>query len=147
MTLHTLRSTLLRLVREKIPFFVLVALSCFVTFVVQKRGGALELNEYLPLGARVGNALISYDRYLGKLFWPTDPAVFYPHPGQWPLGQVLLAGGLLPGLSTLVWMERRRHPFLLLGVVLRDARARRNLAALLAAIARSSPPSGTSTNR
>ena len=71
--------------------------------------------ENLPLGARVGNALISYCRYLGKLFWPTDLAVFYPHPGHWPLGKVLLAGGLILGISVLVFVRRRRYPFLLMG--------------------------------
>ena len=107
--------TILRLVREKIPFFVLAALASVVTFVVQKRGGILLTAETLPLGARVGNALISYCRYLGKLFWPTDLAVFYPHPGYWPLGEVLLAGGLLLGISVLVWVGRRRYPYLLVG--------------------------------
>ena len=101
--------------REKIPFFVLAALMSVVTFVVQKREGALAAGESLPLGARVGNALISYGRYLGKLFWPTDLAVLYPHPGQWPLGKVVLAGGLILGISVLVWVQRRRHPYLLVG--------------------------------
>ena len=53
--------------------------------------------ESLPLGARVGNALISYGRYLGKLFWPADLAVYYPHPGQWPLGKVTAGGRVDPG--------------------------------------------------
>ena len=82
---------------EKIPFFALAAVASVVTFVVQKHGGAVMAVENLPLGARGGNALISYCRYLGKLFWPTDLAVFYPHPGHWPLGKVLLAGGLIAG--------------------------------------------------
>ena len=73
-----------------------------------------SVSEGLPLGARVGNALISYCRYLGKLFWPAELAVFYPHPGFWPLGKVLLAGGLVLGISVLVW-ARRRHPYLLVG--------------------------------
>jgi Flp pilus assembly protein TadD len=109
------RSTLLRLVREKIPFFALAALASIATFVAQKRGGSLAAGEGLPLGARVGNALISYGRYLGKLIWPTDLAIFYPHPGQWPLEKVLAAGGLMLGLSVVVWMQRRRNPFLLVG--------------------------------
>jgi tetratricopeptide (TPR) repeat protein len=108
-------STTLRLVREKIPFFALAVAASVVTFVVQQRGGCLAADERLPLGARLGNALISYGRYLGKLCWPTDLAVFYPHPGQWPLGQVLLAGGVLLGLSVLVWVPRRRAPYLLVG--------------------------------
>ena len=86
-----------------------------MTIVVQKHGGGLAVGESLPLSARLANALISYSRYLGKLLWPTDLAVYYPHPGHWPLGQVLLAGGLILGISVLVWAQRRRFPFLLMG--------------------------------
>jgi Flp pilus assembly protein TadD len=104
-----------RLVTEKIPFFVLAAAASVVTFVVQQRGGSVLVAEALPLGGRCGNALVSYCRYLGKLFWPTDLAVFYPHPGQWPLAKVLLAGFLIAGISVLVFVRRRRYPFLLVG--------------------------------
>jgi Flp pilus assembly protein TadD len=108
-------SDLKRLLVEKIPFFALAAVLSYVTFVVQKQGGALPVGETLPLGARAGNALVSYCRYLGKLFWPTDLAVFYPHPGYWPVAQVLLAGLLLAVISVLLFVQRRRHPFLLMG--------------------------------
>jgi Tfp pilus assembly protein PilF len=104
-----------RLVTEKIPFFALAAAASVVTFVVQNRGGALVPAENLPLGARGGNALISYCRYVGKLFWPTDLAVFYPHPGHWPLAEVLLAGGLLLGISMLLFSSGGDFPFLLVG--------------------------------
>jgi Tfp pilus assembly protein PilF len=114
-TLRGLRSTLSRLVREKVPFFVLVGLSCLVTLVVQERAGALGPGKGLPLTARLGNAPISYCRYLGKLLWPKNLAVSYPHPGHWPLAEVLLAGGLLLGVSALVWVQRRRYPYLLVG--------------------------------
>jgi Tfp pilus assembly protein PilF len=114
-THHGLRSTLFRLVREKIPFFILVALASVVLLVVQERGGGLGPGKGLSLGAHVGNALISYCRYLGKTFWPMNLAVAYPHPGHWPLAAVLLAGGLLLGVSALVWVQRRRHPYLLVG--------------------------------
>ena len=105
----------MRLVWEKAPFFALAAAASVVTFVVSKQGGALVATRNLPLVARSGNALISYCRYLGKLFWPTDLAVFYPHPGYWPLGMVLLAGGLMLGISVLVLALRRRCPYLLMG--------------------------------
>ena len=104
-----------RLVFEKIPFFALAAAASVVTFLVQKRGGAVMAGETLPLGARGANALVSYCRYLGKMFWPTELAVFYPHPGHWPMEQVLLAGGVLLGISILFIAKRRRYPFLLVG--------------------------------
>ena len=104
-----------RLLTEKIPFFALAAAVSVVTFVVQKQGDSVLAAEALPLGVRSGNALISYCRYLGKLFWPTDMAVFYPHPGHWPLARVVLAGGLIVGLSVLLFVQWRRYPFLLMG--------------------------------
>jgi Flp pilus assembly protein TadD len=108
-------SNLKPLLVEKIPFFTLAAAASVVTFVVQEHGGALEAGEKIPLGARVGNAMISYCRYMGKMFWPTDLAVFYPHPGHWPLAKVLLATVFLCGLSVLLFLKRGRYPFLLMG--------------------------------
>jgi protein O-mannosyl-transferase len=103
------------LLLEKLPFFALAAAASVVTFLVQKQAGAVMGTERLSVGARVVNALISYGRYLGKLFWPAGLAVYYPHPGHWPLGKVALAGGMIVGLSVLVWLQRRRHPCLLVG--------------------------------
>jgi protein O-mannosyl-transferase len=114
-TPHVSRSTLLPLVLEKLPFFALAALMSVITILVQKRGGALTAGINLPLGGRFGNALVSYCRYVGKMFWPTNLAVVYPHPGHWPLGKVLLAGAVILGISVLVWTQRRRYPFLLVG--------------------------------
>jgi tetratricopeptide (TPR) repeat protein len=103
------------LVFEKIPFFGLATVASVVTFVAQKTGGAVAQLENLPLGARMGNALISYCRYLEKSFWPMDLAVFYPHPGNWPPAEVLLAGGLLLGVTGLFIVLGRRYPFMLTG--------------------------------
>ena len=100
---------------EKIPFFALAVAASVATFAVQKRSGAVAAIDGMPLGMRVANALVSYGRYLGKLFWPQDLAVFYPHRGYWPLSGVLLAGGLLAGLTVLACLARRRTPFLLVG--------------------------------
>jgi Tfp pilus assembly protein PilF len=108
-------SNVWRLIAEKIPFFALMIATCIMTFVVQKQTSVLMTVEKLPFGARSGNALISYCRYLGKLFWPADLTVFYPHPGYWPMVQVLLAAGLVLGMTVLFMVKRRRYPFLLMG--------------------------------
>ena len=47
---------------EKIPFFALTAATNVVAIVMQKHAGALEANNGLTLGARSGNALVSYCR-------------------------------------------------------------------------------------
>jgi len=104
-----------RLMREKIPFFVLSIAVSILTFLVQKQADAMEAGSGFGLGERVGNALVSYCRYLGKLFWPTNLAIFYPHPGHWSTTAVLLSAGLLSSISGVVFVLRRESPFLLVG--------------------------------
>ena len=103
------------LLLEKVPLFLLALLVSKIAYVAQKRGGMIQELAGLSLGDRVGNALVSYCRYLGKFFWPADLCIFYPHPGHWPLGQVLLAGSLLLVISLLVFRLRQRRPYLLVG--------------------------------
>jgi Flp pilus assembly protein TadD len=109
------RSGVLGLVLEKGPFFALAVGASIVTYLAQRHGGAVMSVESLPLEARIGNALISYCRYLGKLFWPVGLAVYYPLRGHWPVEEVLLAGGLLVGITVLCVAMWRRYPFMLVG--------------------------------
>jgi tetratricopeptide (TPR) repeat protein len=104
------------LVIEKLPLFALVLASCVVTFLAQLRGNAVAPFEAFPLTARIGNALLAYVAYLGKMFWPTHLAVYYPHPGPTVSGvQVLGAGLLLVAVTMLVLGPGRRWPYLAVG--------------------------------
>jgi tetratricopeptide (TPR) repeat protein len=76
------RGAIYHLIWEKIPFFVLSAISSFVTFLVQRGGGAVAKIAGLSLKIRIFNALISYVEYIIKMFWPVNLAVFYPHPDR-----------------------------------------------------------------
>ena len=100
---------------EKIPFFLLSAISCVVTYIVQAKGGAVQPLTYFSMGERIENAFVSYARYLGKTFWPADLAVYYPHPGHWPTIQVLFATTLVIGLCSGVLWFGRRIPFAVTG--------------------------------
>src|SRR5258708_15621369 len=83
-----------RYTKEKIPLFVLVVASSIITFIVQRRGGAMVYAEELPLLYRIANAGISYLRYIGKLIVPVDLAVFYPHPGS-PFSWWFICGSII----------------------------------------------------
>jgi len=103
------------LLLEKIPLFALAALSCIVTYVVQQKGGAVKSVEAFPPGVRIANALVSYVIYIGKTVWPSDLAVFYPHPGSLPLWQVLGAALMLIAVTFIVVLRSRRLPCLAVG--------------------------------
>jgi len=112
----------LRLAWEKVPFFRLVAISSMVTFLVQERKGYVFSNGGLPLGARLVNAVASYLKYLGKMIWPTDLAIFYPHPeirypasDQWPVWQILAAALFLALMSAFAVLRLKRQPWLATG--------------------------------
>jgi tetratricopeptide (TPR) repeat protein len=102
-----------RLALEKLPFFLLAGGASVVTYAVQKGGGAMWTG--LPLSARMENTPISYVRYLGKIFWPENLAVFYPHPGHWPVAEVVLSALLLAGITVAVFLTRRQASYLLVG--------------------------------
>jgi tetratricopeptide (TPR) repeat protein len=65
------------LVLEKWPLFAIAAGSALVTFVVQRRIGAMVPVEALTPTQRLANAALSYWRYVGKTLWPDDLAVYY----------------------------------------------------------------------
>jgi len=72
----------LRLLWQKAPFFLLSGLSCWITYAVQQRWGAVKTMESYPLDTRLANAVVGYVSYIGKMLWPMNLSVFYPHPGD-----------------------------------------------------------------
>jgi protein O-mannosyl-transferase len=104
-----------KLFLEKIPFFVLAAAASAITFVAQKNWGFVQTVEKYSLPARLENAVVSYGRYIGKMFWPLDLCAYYPHPGNWPMGIVLVAITFVIGISVLAIVKRRQWPWLSVG--------------------------------
>ena len=103
------------LLLEKWPLLALAAASAIVTFVVQRKTGAVASTEsVLPL-RRVCNALISYWRYVGKSAWPTGLAPFYPYAGAANVaGAVAAAAGLI-AVTVATIRQARRRPYLVIG--------------------------------
>ena len=104
----------LRLVREKIPFFVLSTASCAVAALAPDL--IIRDARQLPLLARTGNALVSYAVYLRQMVFPAGLAIAYPNPpGGQPMAKVCLALVVIAALSALAVACRKKRPYLLVG--------------------------------
>jgi tetratricopeptide (TPR) repeat protein len=103
------------LVVEKVPFFVLTLISCIVTFLVQKAGGAVVLTNAISSEKRAANAVVSYLRYVLKLLWPQNMAVIYPYPAHLPSWQVAGAALVLIAITVIALRAAQRRPYLIIG--------------------------------
>ncbi|HVH05156.1 MAG TPA: tetratricopeptide repeat protein [Myxococcota bacterium] len=102
------------LVREKIPYVLLAAAASAATLAAQ--GEALATGATFPLAVRLGNAVISYVRYLGLFFWPAKLAFFYPlDPEAVTPATVAFAAGVLAAITAAAVALARRRGHLLSG--------------------------------
>jgi len=110
------RRTVFYLVLEKIPFFILSAASSIITFLVQQNSGTVMPLAAVSLKFRLCNALISYVKYIEKMFWPSRLAVFYPHPGtNVSIAYALISAALLLVATVLVIRSAKNHRYLFTG--------------------------------
>jgi len=96
---RTTATTVRSIFIEKLPFFVLSALSALVTYLVHLRGSSLASPVYFPLSVRLTTVPVSYCRYLWKMFYPVDLCVFYIHPRIWPVSVIASTTLLLIAMS------------------------------------------------
>jgi tetratricopeptide (TPR) repeat protein len=94
-----------RLVLEKLPLLLLSAAGSLITLHVQRPA----MEAAVPAIVRLTNAIYAYASYLGKTFWPTHLAAFYPYKGFGISGwQVLLCLLLLIAITVGVLRNRSR---------------------------------------
>lgn len=108
-------SVIARLLIEKIPFLLMAIASSVMTYIAQKTGGAVHQLDDLPIIPRIENAIVSYTRYIGKIFWPTDLVALYPLQTDWPNAVVLTSLAVLLVISIIAVVQWRRKPFFIVG--------------------------------
>jgi tetratricopeptide (TPR) repeat protein len=104
------------LILEKMPFFVLSAISSIITFIVQQQSGAVAKLEAIPIYARCVNAVAAYGVYVIKMFVPVNLAIYHPHPGpNIPAWQFCLAAAGLVVISIFAFKFRRDFKYIFAG--------------------------------
>ncbi|ESP62466.1 Tetratricopeptide TPR_2 repeat protein [Smithella sp. ME-1] len=96
---------------EKIPFFILSAVICFITLYAQHK----PFIKDFPLDSRIANAVVSFVTYLEQTFWPQNLAVFYPFLDKLPVWQVLGSATLIIVISVAVVAVAKQLPGLFFG--------------------------------
>jgi tetratricopeptide (TPR) repeat protein len=113
-THHAPRTTLSRLLREKVPFFVLGLLMSALTVYTQREGGELSTLSDLTISARIINATLSYGRYLAMTVWPVHLA-FCSMPQVFPAWPAVGVGLLLLTILLGALWAARTWPYLAFG--------------------------------
>jgi protein O-mannosyl-transferase len=100
------------LLLEKLPLLLLSVASGVVTFLAQSAGKTVRA---FPLRWRYGNTMVAYVRYVGKAFWPSRLAAFYPHRGPLLPTWEIWASTSAVLLVTALFLHWRARRYLLAG--------------------------------
>jgi len=109
------KHSVLFLIREKIPFFMIAVLFSIIAFLAQKTAGGVGSFNDFPVGIRISNGLISYILYLFKTAWPHNLAIFYPYPETLNITRASISFIFILFISILSYKWGRRYPFFPVG--------------------------------
>ena len=104
-----------RLIVEKIPLFVIVALSALITFLAQSHYHAVITVTAAPVWLRLTNVLLAYAKYVWRTFWPHDLALYYPYPNVFNVWHLINAAVVLFAITLFCFSQRKRRPYLIVG--------------------------------
>ncbi len=107
-------SLIYRLLWEKCPLFALAIISSIITYIAQEKRAVKSFEAFPPV-VRIGNAFVSYVTYIGKMIWPSNLAVLYPHPRFLVPWQVLGSVFLLIAITLIIIWRVKKCPYLTTG--------------------------------
>lgn len=107
---------LLLLCKEKIPFFIVSAIVCVITFNAQTVARNTDIS--LTFGDKVAHTVVAYAFYIEKTFFPFDLSFYYPHPGTWPLDKVGVSIAVLLASVTFMLISLFRDKLVFFGIAL-----------------------------
>ena len=101
------------LVAEKIPFFALAAIGCWLT--LQAQAIAIVSTGGLTIPQRLAHTLVAYNHYFWALFFPMKLAVYYPYVVNLTPQTVVVSGSVLALVTGLALIYFRSRPWLMVG--------------------------------
>ncbi len=93
---------------EKAPLLAISVAGSVLVYQIQGVAMAMVSNTNVPISARLANAAFAYVRYLGKLAFPFNLSLVYPHPIWWPAGYIVASSLALAALTALLFYLANR---------------------------------------
>jgi len=106
-------SDFFRLLLEKVPFFALAAIGCWLT--LQAQAIAIVSKGGLSIPQRLAHTLVAYDHYFWALFFPVHLAVYYPYVLELDSSSVIFSGLLLAVVTCTALVNWKSRPWILFG--------------------------------
>ncbi len=115
-TLKAGKEKLSFLILEKIPLFILSAISICVMFYLPQSASTPQAKRIIDsfFLQRINNVIFSYAMYLKKLFWPTDLYIPYLY-FNIPAWQIFLSAIILIIITIIVCKYFKKYPYLPVG--------------------------------
>ncbi len=107
------KRVVLSVITEKIPFFLLSAISSYITVLAQK--SAISAEAQYPFHLHIINSIIAYGRYIEKMIIPTHLAVLYPLPEHVPWLRFWVSLSFLLLVTLTCFYYSKKKPYLLMG--------------------------------
>ncbi|MCE5213031.1 MAG: tetratricopeptide repeat protein [Deltaproteobacteria bacterium] len=114
--LKTGKEKLSFLIGEKIPLFILSAISIWITVYSPRSASLPQFEKTIDsfFIQRINNVIFSYAMYLKKLFWPTDLYIPYLYL-HIPIWQIFLSAAFLIMITILACKYFKKYPYLPVG--------------------------------
>ena len=109
------KKTIYQAILEKLPLLLISILFTIISIYSVHSTQQILSGESLPFLLRFENAIVTYLKYIGKIIWPQNFAIFYPFPDSIPIWQVLMAGCALAGMTIFALLRIRKAPYIIVG--------------------------------
>jgi tetratricopeptide (TPR) repeat protein len=100
---------------EKMPLFIISIISIVISSSSMSRIAATVPTDIVPLKLRVANAAVSYIKYLGKIFWPSNLTIFYPYPEIIPSWEVWSSVAIILTITIISLLIYKIKPYSTVG--------------------------------
>jgi protein O-mannosyl-transferase len=104
-----------RLLMEKIPFLLLSLCTMLLSIIALNNFDIIHSTSAIPMTLRLQNALVSYVKYILKLFYPMPFSIIHPFPQTIPIWKTIIAASLLLFITIVVIRSIRSRPWFSVG--------------------------------